>query len=185
MQSTTLPTSDLSGTYLTVLIANEAYGIAVLKVREIIRVQKVTPIPQLPSHVKGVINLRGRIIPIIDLRMKFGLVAQYGALTCIIVVHALTVSGNALQMGLIVDGVEDVVALSDDQIEVTPDFGMQVDADYLLGIAKVNGKVKTLLDIDRMVAANSAGPLAAYAQPVVDSMGPAIEMFTRNEIPLP
>ena len=163
MSSISSPATDLSGTYLTVAIASEAYGIAVLKVREIIRFQKITPVPQLPSYVKGVINLRGRVIPIIDLRVKFGLTADYGSRTCIIVVHVVTVSGNALQMGLIVDSVEEVVSLTNDQIESTPDFGVELGADYLLGMAKVNGQVKTLLDVDRMVAANSI-EMSAYGE---------------------
>ncbi|MEO6003852.1 MAG: chemotaxis protein CheW [Opitutus sp.] len=169
MHSPSLPVTDLSGTYLTVAIANEAYGIAVLKVREIIRLQKITPVPQVPSYVKGVINLRGRVIPIIDLRLKFGLAADYGSRTCIIVVHVVTVSGNALQMGLIVDSVEEVVSLTNEQIEPTPDFGVELDADYLLGMAKVNGHVKTLLDVDRMVAANCVGEMSAYGECRTDS----------------
>src|SRR5882724_13393898 len=80
-------TTSLAGKYLTVVLDNEAYGIGVLKVREIIRMQKITPVPQVPAFVKGVINLRGRVIPIVDLRVKFGLKAEFAERTCIVVVQ--------------------------------------------------------------------------------------------------
>ncbi|HVU15758.1 MAG TPA: chemotaxis protein CheW [Candidatus Didemnitutus sp.] len=141
-----------AGKYLTVVLENEAYGIAVLKVREIIRLQKITPVPQMPSFVKGVINLRGRVIPIIDLRAKFGLKAEFTERTCIVVVQVKLPSEQIVQMGLIVDSVEEVVNLNQEEIEPTPEFGTKVDTTYLLGMAKVKGQVKTLLDIDRVVA---------------------------------
>ncbi len=142
----------LAGKYLTVVLDNEAYGIAVLKVREIIRLQKITPVPQMPSFVKGVINLRGRVIPIIDLRVKFGLKAEFAERTCTVVVQVKLPSEQNVQMGLIVDSVEEVVTLNAGEIEPTPDFGAKIDTTYLLGMAKVKGQVKTLLDIDRVVA---------------------------------
>jgi purine-binding chemotaxis protein CheW len=125
---------------------------AVLKVREIIRLQKITPVPQMPAFVKGVINLRGRVIPIVDLRLKFGLKAEIAERTCIVVVQVTLSAGSAVQMGLIVDSVEEVVTLSSEEIEATPDFGTKIETSYILGMAKVKGQVKTLLDIDRVVA---------------------------------
>jgi purine-binding chemotaxis protein CheW len=144
--------AKLAGKYLTVVLDNEAYGIAVLKVREIIRMQKITPVPQMPSFVKGVINLRGRVIPVVDLRVKFGLKAEFAERTCIVVVQVKLPTEQIVQMGLIVDSVEEVVTLTNEEIEPTPDFGTKVDTTYLLGMAKVKGQVKTLLDIDRVVA---------------------------------
>lgn len=141
-----------AGKYLTVVLDNEAYGIAVLKVREIIRMQKITPVPQMPAFVKGVINLRGRVIPIVDLRVKFGLKSEFTERTCIVVVQVKLPSEQVVQMGLIVDSVEEVVNLPAEEIEPTPDFGAKIDTTYLLGMAKVKGQVKTLLDIDRVVA---------------------------------
>jgi purine-binding chemotaxis protein CheW len=141
-----------SGKYLTVVLDNESYGIAVIKVREIIRLQKITPVPQMPAFVKGVINLRGRVIPIVDLRVKFGLKAEFAERTCIVVVQVKLANTQVVQMGLIVDSVEEVVNLTGEEIEPTPDFGAKVDTSYLLGMAKVKGQVKTLLDIDRVVA---------------------------------
>jgi purine-binding chemotaxis protein CheW len=144
----------LAGKYLTVLIDTEAYGIMVVKVREIIRLQKITHVPQMPGFVRGVINLRGRVIPIVDLRVKFGLKAQDAERTCIVVVQVALPGGVSAPMGLIVDSVEEVSTLAANQIEPTPDFGVRIDSAYLLGMAKVNGHVKTLLDIDRVVASD-------------------------------
>jgi len=154
-------TSALAGKYLTVVLENEAYGIAVLKVREIIRMQKITPVPQMPDFVKGVINLRGRVIPVVDLRVKFGLKAEFAERTCIVVVQVKLPSDQTVQMGLIVDSVEEVVTLAANEIEPTPDFGARIDTTYLLGMAKVKGQVKTLLDIDRVVAPETVQAFAA------------------------
>jgi purine-binding chemotaxis protein CheW len=150
----------LSGKYLTVVLDNEAYGIAVLKVREIIRMQKITPVPQMPAFVKGVINLRGRVIPVVDLRVKFGLKAEFAERTCIVVVQVKLPSEQVVQMGLIVDSVEEVTALNQEEIEPTPDFGTKIDTTYLLGMAKVKGQVKMLLDIDRVVAPETVQAIA-------------------------
>jgi purine-binding chemotaxis protein CheW len=149
-----------AGKYLTVVLENEAYGIAVLKVREIIRQQKITPVPQLPDFVKGVINLRGRVIPVVDLRLRFGLKADFTERTCIVVVQVKVSSDQSVHMGLIVDSVEEVVTLTGAEIEPTPDFGTQIDTAYLLGMAKVKGEVKMLLDIDRVIASDTVAALA-------------------------
>lgn len=149
---TTSGTTPLAGKYLTVVLESEAYGLNVLKIREIIRLQKITPVPQMPDYVKGVINLRGRVIPVVDLRVKFGLKAEFTERTCIVVVQVRLSADQLIQMGLIVDSVEEVVNLIADDIEPTPDFGAKVDTSYLLGMAKVKGQVKTLLDLDRVVA---------------------------------
>ncbi len=153
----------LAGKYLTVVLDNEAYGIAVLKVREIIRVQKITPVPQTPAFVKGVINLRGRVIPVVDLRVKFGLKADFTERTCIVVVQVKLGTDQLVQMGLIVGTVEEVVTLTADAIEPTPDFGARLSTEYILGMAKVKGQVKTLLDIDRVVAADTVHALVQTA----------------------
>lgn len=167
MSATTLtaaPAATLAGKYLTVVLDNEAYGIAVLKVREIIRLQKITPVPQMPGFVKGVINLRGRVIPVIDLRVKFGLKAEFAERTCIVVVQVTLSSEQTVQMGLIVDSVEEVVNLTAGEIEPTPEFGARIDTTYLLGMAKVKGQVKTLLDLDRVVAPETVRALAQAAK---------------------
>jgi purine-binding chemotaxis protein CheW len=156
-------TSDRAGRYLTVVVANETYGIAVLKVREIIRLQKITPVPQAPEFVRGVINLRGRVIPIIDLRLKFGVDAPFTERTCIVVVQVALVTGTSVHMGLIVDAVEEVLSLTATDIEPAPEFGVQIDAEYILGMATVKGGVKTLLDIDRVISTGTAQLIADRA----------------------
>lgn len=155
--------ASLAGKYLTVVLENEAYGIGVLKVREIIRMQKITPVPQMPAFVKGVINLRGRVIPIVDMRVKFGLKAEFAERTCIVVVQVKLPNDASVQMGLIVDSVEEVVTLNADEIEPTPEFGTKINTEYIMGMAKVKGAVKTLLDIDRVVAPDTVQAMAQAA----------------------
>jgi len=153
MNETAAPQVDArAGKYLTFQLGNEEFGVRVLKVREIMGLQEITAVPQTPVHVKGVINLRGKVIPVIDLRLKFGLPnAEYTQRTCIIVTQVQGGSGLLL-MGIIVDGVSEVLNLSAAEIEDTPDFGEDVSGEYLLGMAKVKGKVKILLDIDRVLS---------------------------------
>lgn len=155
--------SDRAGRYLTVVIANETYGIAVLKVREIIRLQKITSVPQTPEFVRGVINLRGRVIPVVDLRLKFGVDAPFTERTCIVVVQVALATGTSVHMGLIVDAVEEVLSLTATDIEPAPEFGVQIDAEYILGMATVKGGVKTLLDIDRVISTGTAQLIAQRA----------------------
>ena len=148
--------TQLQGKYLTILLAGEAYGLNVLNIREIIRLQKITPVAQLPAYIKGVINLRGRVVPVLDLRLKFGMPAGVDERTCIVVVRVRRADLPANHMGLIVDAVEEVVSLAAKDIEPTPDFGVRVDTAGLLGMAKVKDRVTTLLDLDRTVRAEAA-----------------------------
>jgi len=146
-----------AGKYLTFVLGEEFYGIPVLKVREIIRLVPITLVPKMPNYIKGVINLRGKIIAVVDLRQRFGLAGiQDTERTCIIVVQVDMSDGSKIAMGLIVDAVEEVLNISAGEIENTPDFGAKLDTDYLLGMAKVKGKVKALLDIDRVIAADAS-----------------------------
>lgn len=146
----------LAGRYLTFTLHEESYGIDVLKVREIIRLTNITAVPQMPAYIRGVINLRGKIIPVIDLRLRFGFPdAQSTDQTCIIVVQVKLPGGKATQMGLVVDGVEEVVNIAAADIEETPDFGAQISTDYIVGMAKIKNLVKTLLDIDSVIGAET------------------------------
>lgn len=154
--------APVAGKYLTVALDREIYGIPVLKVREIIRLQKITPVPQMPAHVKGVINLRGRVVAIVDLRAKFGLKAEYAERTCIVVVQVATAGHPVVPMGLIVDSVDEVVSLGAADIEPTPDFGSAVDTRCFVGMAKVKNRVMTLLDLDRVIATEAVQVLAAH-----------------------
>ena len=160
MQSTiTAPPANASaakgdnraGKYLTFMIGKEEFGVGVMKVREIMGIQDITAVPQTPAYLKGVINLRGKVIPVIDLRLKFGLPGlEYTQRTCIIVVQVKGAS-TSLLMGTVVDEVSEVLTLAAADIEDTPDFGSNVDTSYILGMAKTKGKVKILLDINAVL----------------------------------
>jgi purine-binding chemotaxis protein CheW len=140
-----------AGKYLVFHLGREEFGIRVLQVREIMGIQDITAVPQTPAYVKGVINLRGKVIPVVDLRLKFGLPElEYSQRTCIIVVQVRGETGP-LQMGIVVDGVAEVLNLGEADIEDTPAFGENVATSYLLGMAKIKGKVKILLDIDQVL----------------------------------
>ena len=144
------------GKYLTFALAEEEYGLPVLKVREIIKSMDVTAVPQVPAHVKGVINLRGKVIPIVDLRIKFGLPAQEPTeRTCIVVVEIQS-DERRIMLGTVVDCVSEVLNISTEEIEPTPDFGQRLATDYLQGVAKVKGTVKLLLDLDKVLAADTS-----------------------------
>jgi purine-binding chemotaxis protein CheW len=117
----------------------------------------------MPAFVKGVINLRGRVIPVLDLRLKFGLAAETGERTCIVVVEVKLASARVAPMGLVVDSVEEVANIASTDIEPTPHLGADVDASYILGLAKVKGQVKLLLDIDRVMAAEVIETVAKAA----------------------
>jgi len=153
-----------AGKYLTFHLHQEEFGIRVLKVREIMGIQEITAVPQTAAHIKGVINLRGKVVPVIDLRLKFGMPAEeYTHRTCIIVTQVQGEAGPVL-IGAVVDGVSEVLNLSGAEIEDTPDFGGDVSTQYLLGMAKVKGKVKILLDIDRVLSTQDIHNLDAILQ---------------------
>lgn len=165
---TTLPTASekagakFGGKYLTFQLGDESYAIPVLKVREIIRLTRIRSVPGLPGHVRGVINLRGRIIPVMDLRVRFGLgSAEATEQNCIVVAQVTTQQGKALAMGLIVDAVEEVVNIAAADIEETPEFGCSAATDYLLAMAKIKGVVKAMLDLDRVIKGISEESLPA------------------------
>jgi purine-binding chemotaxis protein CheW len=140
------------GKYLTFSLAGEEYGIGILKIKEIIGMMPITSVPQTPSFVKGVINLRGKVIPVVDLRLKFEIPAiGYTERTCIIVVEISGQSG-AVKIGIVVDAVSEVLNIKAEDIENTPAFGTRVNTDYILGMAKMGSSVKILLDIDKVLS---------------------------------
>jgi len=144
-------TSDREGKYLTFVLAGEEYGIGILKVREIIGMMTITTVPQTPRYVKGVINLRGKVIPVMDLRLKFGMEPmEYTERTCIIVVE-ITGPMRKIPMGIVVDSVSEVLNIKASDIEETPNFGNRLETGYILGMAKTGGGVKILLDIDKVL----------------------------------
>jgi purine-binding chemotaxis protein CheW len=148
--------AELAGKHLTFALSDEEYAIPVLKVREIIKMMHITAVPQVPGYVRGVINLRGKVIPVVDLRVKFGFAShEYTERTCIIVVEVM-LAPSRIMMGIIVDRVSEVLNVVAEEIERTPDFGERVETDYMKGIAKVKGKVKILLDLDRVLGADAS-----------------------------
>ncbi len=145
---TTVPdvSTDFDTKYLTFSLADEDYGLKVLTVREIIGIMDITRVPQTPNFVRGVVNLRGKVIPVLDLREKLGLPAmEYNTLTCIIVVDI------GVLMGVIVDTVQEVHHIPEADIEESPKLCASVDTTFILGMGKVNGKVKILLDVERIL----------------------------------
>lgn len=145
------PHAGKDGKYLTFRLGYEEYGVGIMKIREIIGLMPITSVPQTPAFVKGVINLRGKVIPVVDLRLRFSMDAiPHDDKTCIIV---LEIAGKDafLLIGVVVDSVSEVLNIREDDIEETPAFGVRLNTDYILGMAKSGGGVKILLDIDRVL----------------------------------
>jgi purine-binding chemotaxis protein CheW len=146
--ATTQRTTSRAGKYLTVSLANQEYGVEILKVREIIGMVPITTVPRTPEFVKGVINLRGKVIPVVDLRLKFGMESiEQTDETCIIVVDVL-----GIEMGVIVDRVSEVLNIAEENIEDTPSFGTNVNTDFILGMGKKDSQVAILLDISAVLS---------------------------------
>jgi purine-binding chemotaxis protein CheW len=155
--------ADKEGKYLTFTLAEEEYGIGILKIKEIIGMLPITSVPQTPDFVKGVINLRGKVIPVMDLRLRFGMPSiDYTERTCIIVVEITGSTGTVL-IGIVVDAVSEVLNIKGDDIEKTPTFGTKLNTDYILGMAKMEGGVKILLDIDRVLSNDELSLLSEAA----------------------
>lgn len=148
-----------AGKYLTFKLDEEDYGLSLLKVREIIGMMPITSVPRTPDFVKGVINLRGKVIPVTDLRLRFDMPEiDYNDRTCIIVVEIATAE-STVQMGIVVDAVTEVLAVKPEEIEPPPEFGSRLDTAYILGIANMDGSVKILLDINRVLTAEETAAL--------------------------
>lgn len=157
-------TSQHAGKFLTFALANEEYGVEILKVREIIGVMDITSVPRMPTYMKGVINLRGTVIPVVDLRLKFELEeAEHTEQTCIIVVDV------GREIGIIVDTVSEVMDVKDENIEAPPAMGGDVDTSFILGMGKVGDEVKILLDIDKVLTAAELDNVTAVASPEIEA----------------
>ena len=156
--------AEREGKYLTFVLASEEYGIGILKVKEIIGMMPITSVPRTPVFVKGVINLRGKVIPVVDLRLKFGMEEiDYTERTCIIVVEIEGESGN-LVIGIVVDAVSEVLNIKGEDIEDTPRFGSSTNTEYILGMAKMEGGVKILLDIDKVLTAKESDEMSVVKE---------------------
>ena len=160
----TVKSSDKrEGKYLTFSLDEEEYGIGILKIKEIIGMIAVTPIPKTPKFIKGVVNLRGKVIPVVDLRLKFDMAsAEYTERTCIVVVEIAGAAGK-IMIGLVVDAVSEVLNIKKEEIEDPPKFGIAVETDYILGMAKRDNGVKILLDIDKVLEADDVAALEKAA----------------------
>lgn len=146
---------DIAGKYLTFRLENEDYGIEILKVQEIIQMQQITAVPRVDEFVRGVINLRGKVIPVIELRKNFGFTpCDDTDETCIVVVQIDTPDFSSI-MGVIIDEVKEVLQIDAGMIEGPPALGSGVDISFIMGIGKVGGSVKILLDIDKVLAPDS------------------------------
>lgn len=157
--------ADNENKFLSFCLGSEEYGLEILRVREIIGIMDITPLPQTPEYVKGVINLRGKIIPVIALRTKFGLPSvEHTDATCVIVVEVrFTESTEQFSIGVIVDTVNEVLDIQREQIEPAPDFGCNVNTEYILGIGTVDEKVVILLDIDKLMTESEVKALKSAA----------------------
>ncbi len=148
MQQVESAATAVGGKFLTFFLGEEEYGLEILKVQEIIGLMSITRVPRTPDFVRGVINLRGKVIPIVDLRKKFRMEpVEDTDQTCIIVVQT-----HGLQFGVVVDRVSEVVDLEDADIEEAPEFGAEIDTDYILGMGKTGSRVRILVDIDRVLS---------------------------------
>jgi len=151
---------ELAGKYLTFRLGSEEYGLEIMKVREIIGLMGITEVPRTPQHIRGVINLRGRIIPVLDLRTRFGMEAiEDSEETCIIVVETSS-SAGATTMGILVDTVCEVMDIGAEDLEPAPMFGQDVDSRFILGMAKSEHGVKILLNIAHVVSADQLAEMA-------------------------
>ncbi|MFO7803954.1 MAG: chemotaxis protein CheW [Desulfovermiculus sp.] len=152
--------TELAGKYLTFHLGEEGYGLEILKVQEIIGMQDITKIPRAPDYVKGVINLRGKITPVVDLRLKFGMPEQEVSRKTCIILTQVQGGESSLIIGIVVDEVSEVMEISEDQIEPAPAFGTHVDTNFILGMAKSDSAVKILLDIDKVLSTDEVAALS-------------------------
>jgi purine-binding chemotaxis protein CheW len=160
MEAVSIKKSVDEGKFLTFVLNNEEYGIEILKVREIIGVIGITPVPQTPDYLKGVINLRGKVIPVIDLRLKFSMTEEeHKQETCIIVVEV-----NNAPIGVVVDNVSEVLDIKSEEVEDTPQFGHEIDTSFIMGLGKAKDKIIILLDIDKVLSTEELEIVEQLAQ---------------------
>jgi purine-binding chemotaxis protein CheW len=151
-QQKTEALTEKDGKYLTFSLSDEEYGIGILKIKEIIGMMPITSVPRTPTYVRGVINLRGKVIPVIDLRIRFCMEEkEYNDRTCIVVVE-IESHGIEMVIGIVVDSVSEVLNIKSEEIEETPEFGTTLNTEYILGMATMEGGVKILLDIDAVLS---------------------------------
>ena len=159
-----ISTSDENQQYLTFILEGEEYGVDILKVHEIKGWSPTTPIPNTPDYMKGVINLRGTIVPVIDLRQRFGLEAlDYGPTTVVIVLNVTSERGEQV-MGMVVDAVSDTYTITNESLKPAPDMGGVISTDFITGLATVENKMVILLDIDHLLSAEEMAALSVATE---------------------
>ncbi len=157
--------ADLGGKYMTFKLASEEYGLEILKVRDVIGLMEITRVPRAREFIRGVINLRGKVIPVVDLRVKFGMKETELADQTVIIVVQFSVGKRQLTMGILVDEVLEVLDISGDHIEPPPDFGSgSLDTDFILGVGKADKRVIFLLDIGKVLSASDNQSVAQSAE---------------------
>jgi purine-binding chemotaxis protein CheW len=149
--TTELNRSGAAGKYMTFRLASEEYGLEILKVRELIGLLEITRIPKAAPHVRGVINLRGKVIPVVDLRLKFGMQAIDSTNQTVIIVVQLASHNGGVTVGILVDEVLEVRAISEGDIEPPPSLDAHASSSFILGVGKADKRVVFLLDIDRIL----------------------------------
>jgi purine-binding chemotaxis protein CheW len=155
--------SAVAGKHMCFQLGAETYGLPVLDVREIIGLMPITAVPRAPAFVRGVINLRGKVIPVVDLRLQFGMEPCPSTDQTVIIVVQCLVEDRPLTMGLLVDRVLEVLSIGGDQIEPPPSFGATESADFLLGVGKSGQRVIFLLDIARLLSVRDRAALESAA----------------------
>jgi purine-binding chemotaxis protein CheW len=155
--------AHLAGKYMTFRLAREEYGLEILKVRELIGLMEITRVPKAPSHVRGVINLRGKVIPVVDLRLKFGMDPTDPTSQTVIIVVQLSAENGGLTMGILVDEVLEVRAITERDIEPPPNLQGELTSSFVRGVGKADKRVIFLLDIDRVLSQTERREVADVA----------------------
>ncbi len=158
--------------YLTFHLANEEYAISILRIKEIIEYDQITKVPRMPGWVRGVINLRGSVVPVIDIAVKFGMEETKVSPLCCVIIVELEIDGEPIVMGVMAESVSQVVDLSPEDIQVPPAFGTRLRADFLLGMGRVEKKFALILDIDRILSTEELLAAAVTAEAMGDEASP-------------
>jgi purine-binding chemotaxis protein CheW len=148
------PEAAKAGQYLTFFIAGEEYAISILKVREVIEYDTLTAVPNTPAWIRGVVNVRGSVLPVVDLGVKFGLPASVISKFSCIVITEVDSEGEKLTLGVLADSVSQVIEFAENEIEEPPPFGTRVKIEYLLGLGPIGKKFCQILDIDKVLSAD-------------------------------
>ncbi|MCC6220337.1 MAG: purine-binding chemotaxis protein CheW [Deltaproteobacteria bacterium] len=152
---------DVAGKYLTFLLGGEVYGLEILKVQEIIGIIDITRVPRMPDYMLGVINLRGKVLPVLDLRLKFSMEQQEATDRTCIIVAQVSLGRDTVTMGIVVDEVSEVLDISHEQIEPPPSIGTSISMEFILGMGKVSENVVMMLDIDKVFSKDEVAAVAS------------------------